>query len=201
MRLSRAETADRRAEVIARRDTVIRAYSSGRSTARVADDWEVGRSWLEDRLREWGVPLRGPVRVAVLLLDAADRVVLVRSATPTADRRQGWRLPGGWTREQELVTCAAARELRRETGLVRTHPQLVAAGFDILPSDAAADLAGGRRIVFAGSALTAAEAKSLAVPDGIAALIPVTELAAHTRPFDTRRIRTTLTATGRAAAL
>lgn len=55
----------------------------------------------------------------VLLLDAADRLLLVRLALSpgTQDRRYGWFTPGGGVENGEGLADAAARELQEETGL------------------------------------------------------------------------------------
>lgn len=55
----------------------------------------------------------------VLLVDAADRVLLIRSALSLRDADMGyaWFTPGGGVEDGEDLTQAAARELLEETGL------------------------------------------------------------------------------------
>jgi len=55
----------------------------------------------------------------VLLLDSADRVLLIRSALVPGDPAGGyaWFTPGGGVEDGESLAVAAARELREEVGL------------------------------------------------------------------------------------
>lgn len=185
MKLSRAESEERRADVVAHRGMVVEAYGSGRSLRQLASDWEVEEGWLEDQLRGWQVPLRGVLQVAVLVVDATGRVLLVEPAA--GGGVPGLRLPGGWTRKDELITLGAGRELRRETGLVRAVPQLVAAWLDSVPGRPAT-----RRLVFLGAPLTAAESRALAdLPQ--ATLVPLPDLPHHTHPRTAHHIHTALT--------
>jgi 8-oxo-dGTP pyrophosphatase MutT (NUDIX family) len=52
----------------------------------------------------------------VILLDASDRLLLVRSAT-THGQPDAWFTPGGGVEDGEDLASAAARELQEETGL------------------------------------------------------------------------------------
>ncbi|MEV4413494.1 NUDIX domain-containing protein [Catellatospora sp. NPDC049609] len=53
----------------------------------------------------------------VLLVDAADRVLLFRGSDPHRPDRQYWFTPGGGLDDGETTAQAAARELYEETGL------------------------------------------------------------------------------------
>ena len=57
----------------------------------------------------------------VILLDASDRLLLVRSAT-TQGQPDAWFTPGGGVEDGEDLASAAARELQEETGLA-ANPQ------------------------------------------------------------------------------
>lgn len=63
----------------------------------------------------------------VLLLDAADRVLLLRVRRVPDDPAAGheWYTPGGGVEEGESLEQAAARELREETGLLMAPEKLV----------------------------------------------------------------------------
>ncbi|MFD9734634.1 NUDIX hydrolase [Umezawaea sp. NPDC059074] len=53
----------------------------------------------------------------VLLLDAADRVLLIHAKDPQDPEHHWWELPGGGLDEGEDLTTAALREVAEETGL------------------------------------------------------------------------------------
>jgi hypothetical protein len=54
----------------------------------------------------------------VLLLDPADRVLLLHATDPTAHTRHWWELPGGGLQPGETTTAACRRELAEETGIL-----------------------------------------------------------------------------------
>lgn len=66
----------------------------------------------------------------VLLLDAADRILLIRSALGTDEPERGhaWFTPGGGVEPGENLAATAARELHEEIGLLAApeHLRLVA---------------------------------------------------------------------------
>jgi 8-oxo-dGTP pyrophosphatase MutT (NUDIX family) len=53
----------------------------------------------------------------VLLIDAAERVLLLHGGDPARTEQRWWLTPGGGLDEGETPTQGAARELREETGL------------------------------------------------------------------------------------
>jgi 8-oxo-dGTP pyrophosphatase MutT (NUDIX family) len=53
----------------------------------------------------------------VVLLDPANRVLLLRSFASGPAGRPGWYLPGGGIHPFEAIAAAARRELREETGI------------------------------------------------------------------------------------
>jgi len=57
----------------------------------------------------------------VLLLDAADRVLLLHAADPSAPTRHWWELPGGGLEPGESSAAACRRELAEETGILLDH--------------------------------------------------------------------------------
>ena len=54
----------------------------------------------------------------VLLLDPADRVLLIHALDPTNPDHQWWELPGGGIDDGEDLRAAARREVAEETGIV-----------------------------------------------------------------------------------
>lgn len=77
-------------------------------------------NWDEWTQRD-GLPFRHAARV--ILLDGADRVLLIRGHDFGAPDRSWWFTPGGGLHEGESFEDAARRELAEETGL--TVPSLV----------------------------------------------------------------------------
>ncbi|MYW92366.1 NUDIX domain-containing protein [Amycolatopsis rubida] len=56
----------------------------------------------------------------VLLLDRADRVLLIHALDPTDPEHHWWELPGGGLDEGEDLRAAACRELAEESGITLT---------------------------------------------------------------------------------
>lgn len=52
--------------VIDHREEVIQRYERGRPASRLAQDYAVSATWLTDRLKEWGVQLRGRAEASAL---------------------------------------------------------------------------------------------------------------------------------------
>lgn len=82
-------------------------------------DWLPGEEW---RLGPDGIPFRRAARV--LLLDAEDRVLLVRGHDAHQVERTWWFTVGGGIDPGESPRAAAAREVAEETGL-RIDPELL----------------------------------------------------------------------------
>lgn len=80
----------------------------------------LGPDWV---MGEDGVPVRWAARV--LLLDDADRVLLVRGHDPDEPDRSWWFTVGGGIDAGETAREAAVRELAEETGLVLDPAALV----------------------------------------------------------------------------
>nr|WP_041259534.1 NUDIX hydrolase [Pseudofrankia inefficax] len=102
---------------------------------------------------EWqrGLP-RKRMAAAVILVDDADRVLIVR---PTY--RPGWDLPGGVVEQDESPHAAARRELFEELGLDRPVGGLLAV--DWVP--ATAERTEGLILVFDGGPLTAIDTAAI----------------------------------------
>jgi 8-oxo-dGTP pyrophosphatase MutT (NUDIX family) len=62
----------------------------------------------------------------VLLVDAAERTLLLRGSDPARPEQRWWFTPGGGLDEGETPAEGAARELREETGL-RAGPETLGA--------------------------------------------------------------------------
>jgi TDG/mug DNA glycosylase family protein len=83
------------------------------SPATAAMPWLVRERWFQELAgRSLGLPLRQAVRA--LVLDPADRVLLVRFQWPD---KSVWALPGGGVEPRESAESALARELAEESGL------------------------------------------------------------------------------------
>jgi 8-oxo-dGTP pyrophosphatase MutT (NUDIX family) len=75
----------------------------------------------------FGVPAQAPLRdqvdngprlgARVLLLDADDRLLLLRAHDPAEPDRRWWELPGGGLHAGETTARACQRELAEETGI------------------------------------------------------------------------------------
>jgi G:T/U-mismatch repair DNA glycosylase/ADP-ribose pyrophosphatase YjhB (NUDIX family) len=83
------------------------------SPANAAVPWLVRERWFQELAgRSLGLPLRQGVRA--LVLDPADRVLLVRFEWPD---KSVWALPGGGVERGESAESALVRELAEESGL------------------------------------------------------------------------------------
>ena len=67
------------------------------------------------------VPQRNPFPTADVIIEVADRIVLIRRKNPP----EGWALPGGFVEVGETVETAAIREALEETGLPVTLDALL----------------------------------------------------------------------------
>ncbi|WP_410657986.1 NUDIX hydrolase [Amycolatopsis sp. lyj-112] len=56
----------------------------------------------------------------VLLLDPADRVLLIHALDPTQPEHHWWELPGGGMDDGETLEDTARREIAEETGIILT---------------------------------------------------------------------------------
>ncbi|MCT2592976.1 NUDIX hydrolase [Streptomyces sp. N2-109] len=139
-------------------------------------------------------PPRRRVGAVVLVRDPAGAVLMVKPRY-----KRGWILPGGGAHEGEPITHAAARELCEETGLVLPLTHLIA--LDQVPASEDGTSAEGINVVIDGGILTAAQAADVTVPTAAAhelaatAWVPLQHLAAHTEPYQERRIRAAVHAT------
>jgi ADP-ribose pyrophosphatase YjhB (NUDIX family) len=194
VRLTPAETRERREEVIKHKDQVLKAYREGRPMGRLADDWEVGTRWLIEQFTEWGEPLRptrrkvpaGPRLGTRVLLLVDGKVLLVSSEEANPDGERTWRLPGGWVPPGGRIAETAMRELLAATGLTRELTHLVA-----LAEFPDMDPSGACHVVFTSTTpLTSQEAHLLSVvPDSRAALVPLDALPCFATPREADLIR------------
>ncbi|MEV0776311.1 NUDIX domain-containing protein [Streptomyces sp. NPDC050428] len=112
-----------------------------------------------------------------------------------AEGRYGWRLPGGTVRERELVTDAAARGLREETGIRRCPRRIVA--LDQVPGQPES-----LAVVLDGGLLTGTPADIVHVPENSAGplpacmWVPAKRLRDHCRDYQERRILAAVQETG-----
>ncbi|MEU1816124.1 NUDIX domain-containing protein [Streptomyces roseifaciens] len=133
-------------------------------------------------------PPRRRIGAVVLVLDEADRVLLVN---PTY--KEGWQLPGGGAAAGEPAAKAASRELLEETGLDLWLSQILVV--DYVPANEEGTSAEGYNLVFNGGSLTAEEARKVAIPESASKelsglkWVPVPDLENFVQPYQARRIR------------
>jgi 8-oxo-dGDP phosphatase len=98
---------------------------------------------LPTRERIWLPVVWLPTSVAVMLLDADDRVLLVQRYR-FVHERWGWELPGGQVDEEEAPVEAAGRELEELTGYRAGELE------QLITYEPLAEVVDGERIVFVG---------------------------------------------------
>jgi ADP-ribose pyrophosphatase YjhB (NUDIX family) len=194
VRLTPAETRERREDVIKHQDQVLKAYREGRPMGRLADDWEVGTKWLIAQFTEWGEPLRpsrkvpaGPRLGTRVLLQVDGKVLLVPSEEANPGGERTWRLPGGWVPPGSRIAETATRELLAATGLAREVTHLVALAElpDTDPSGAC------HAICTSTTPLTHQEVHLLSAgPDPRTALVPLDALPHYAPPPGAHLIHT-----------
>lgn len=191
VRLTPAETRERREDVIRHQDQVLKAYRQGRSMGRLANDWEVGTKWLIGRFAEWGEPLRpsrkaGPRLGTRVLLLSDGKVLLIPSEEANPDGERTWRLPGGWVPPGGRIAETATRELLAATGLAREITHLVALAE--LPGTAPSGAC--HAICTSTTPLTRQETHLLSTgPDSRTALVPLDTLPRYATPREADLIR------------
>lgn len=145
-------------------------------------------------------PLRRRIGAVVIVLDPDDRVLLVK---PTY--KEGWQLPGGGVHAGESVADAAARELKKETGLIRRITHFV--GLDQVPANPETGAAEGYNVVCFADTLSDNEARSVSVLAETAhelsecRFVGADDLDDYAFPYQARRIREALSAIKRGQEL